>query len=96
MGVTAVAVLIGRAMPPALHRGTGILQLAIGLWLVLLVFAIPLVGWLIWATVVMATFGAVLRTRFGQTPVLETVAAPAPPPMPPPPMPPPPSYAGPA
>jgi len=91
MGVTAVAVLVGRAMPPALHRGTGILQLAIGLWLVMLVFAIPYVGWLIWATLVMATFGAVLRTRFGQTPVLETVPAAAPPPMPPPP-----SYAGPA
>ena len=91
MGVTAVALLVGRAMPPALHRGTGILQLAIGLWLVMLVFAIPYVGWLIWATLVMATFGAVLRTRFGQTPVLETVPAAAPPPMPPPP-----SYAGPA
>jgi hypothetical protein len=96
MGVTAVAVLIGRAMPAALHRGTVILQLAIGLGLVLLAFAIPFVGWLLWATLVMATFGAVLRTRFGQTPVLETVAAsPAPPPAPtaPPPMPPPP-YAG--
>jgi hypothetical protein len=93
MGVTAVAVLVGRAMPAELHRGTGILQLAVGLGLVLLAFAIPYVGWLLWATVVMATFGAVLRTRFGQTPVLETVPAGAPPPMPPAP-PPPPPYAG--
>ena len=53
-------------------------------------FAIPFIGWLLWATVVMATFGAVLRTRFGQTPVLVTVAAYPPPPMPPPP----PPYAG--
>lgn len=86
MGVTAVAVLVGRALPEALHRATGILQLAIGLALVLLALAIPVVGWLLWAAMVMATFGAVLRTRFGQTPVLETVAAavpPAPPPMPP-------------
>ncbi len=99
MGVTAVAVLIGRAMPTTLHRGTGILQLAVGLGLVLLAFAIPFVGWLLWATLVMATFGAVLRTRFGQTPVLETGVATTPPPMPPPPppppaAPPPPPYAG--
>jgi hypothetical protein len=79
MGVTAVAVLVGRALPEALHRATGILQLAIGLALVLLALAIPVVGWLLWAAMVMATFGAVLRTRFGQTPVLETVAAPVPP-----------------
>jgi hypothetical protein len=84
MGVTAVAVLIGRAMPTTLHRGTGILQLAVGLALVLLAFAIPFVGWMLWATLVMATFGAVLRTRFGHTPVLETVAATSPPPAPPP------------
>jgi hypothetical protein len=87
LGITAAAVLLGRALPVALHRGTGILQLAIGLGLLLLGFAIPFLGWLLWATLVMATFGAVLRTRFGQTPVLETVAAaepPAPPPMPPP------------
>lgn len=90
MGVTAVAVLIGRALPPVLHRRTGILQLAVGLGLVMLAFAIPFIGWLLWATVVMATFGAVLRTRFGQTPVLVTVAAYPPPPMPPPP----PPYAG--
>ncbi len=83
MGVTAVAVLVGRALPEALHRQTGILQLAIGLGLVLLALAVPFVGWLLWAALVMATFGAVLRTRFGQTPVLETVAASVPP-MPPP------------
>jgi hypothetical protein len=87
LGLTAAAVLLGRALPATLHRGTGILQLAIGLGLLLLGFAVPFLGWLLWATLVMATFGAVLRTRFGQTPVLETVAAtepPAPPPMPPP------------
>ncbi len=85
LGLTAAALLIGRALPAALHRGIGILQLAIGLWLLMLVFAIPFLGWLAWATVLMATFGAVLRTRFGQTPILETVAAVPPPPMPPPP-----------
>jgi hypothetical protein len=86
MGVTAVALLIGRTMPAALHRDTGILQLAIGLLLVLLAFAIPFLGWLLWATLVMATFGAVVRTRFGQTPVLPTsVASPTPPPLAPPP-----------
>ncbi len=79
IGVTAVAVLIGRALPVALHRETGILQLAIGLLLVLLAVAVPFVGWLLWAAMVMATFGAVLRTRFGQIPVLETVAATVPP-----------------
>ena len=94
MGVTAVAVLIGRALPAVVHRGTGILQLAVGLWLVMLAFAVPYLGWLLWATLVMATFGAVLRTRFGQTPVLETVPAGAPPPIPPPGPPPPPPYAG--
>jgi hypothetical protein len=91
MGVTAVALLLGRAMPAALHRGSGILQLAVGLALLLLALAVPILGWLLWATMVMATFGAVLRTRFGQTPVLETVAAPASPAPAPPPMPPPPA-----
>ena len=83
LGITAAAVILGRALPAALHRGTGILQLAVGLLLLMLAFALPFFGWLIWATAVMATFGAVLRTRFGQTPVLETVAASAPPPPPP-------------
>jgi hypothetical protein len=84
MGLTAVALLIGRALPPAIHRGTGILQLAVGLALLLLAFAVPFVGWMLWATLVMATFGAVLRTRFGQTPILETVPSAAPLPVPPP------------
>jgi hypothetical protein len=69
-----------------------VLQLALGMALVFVATQIPVLGWLVWTAAVIVTFGAVLRTRFGQEPVLTTSAMPPgpPPPMPPPPMAPPP------
>jgi hypothetical protein len=81
MGFTALAWLIGRSLPPELGRGLLALQLAAGTAIVVALTAIPFLGWLVWITAAMVTFGAVLRTRFGQTPVLPTTAVP--PPMPP-------------
>jgi hypothetical protein len=77
-GFTAVAWWIGRRLPISLSRGTMVLQLALGLAVVFVVSQIPVLGWAIWTTVVLVTFGAVLRTRFGQEPVIPTSAMPPP------------------
>ncbi|HET9552126.1 MAG TPA: STN domain-containing protein, partial [Anaeromyxobacteraceae bacterium] len=82
MGFTALAWLVGRSLPPEVGRGLMAVQLAAGTAIVVALTSIPFLGWLVWITAAMVTFGAVLRTRFGQTPVLPTTAVP--PPMPPP------------
>jgi hypothetical protein len=76
MGFTALAWQLGRALPSGVQRGAVVLQLAIGTAILVALTAIPFLGWLVWAAVTMFTFGAVLRTRFGQPEVLPTVAAP--------------------
>jgi hypothetical protein len=76
LGVTALAITIGRRLPEVLHRGSPVLKLALGLVLMLVAFAIPVVGWAVWSVVVMMSLGAVVLTRFGQTPILPTTPAP--------------------
>lgn len=85
MGFTALAFYIGRALPLRLERGTSVLQLAIGTAIVVLITAIPLLGWMAWVAAALLTFGAVLRSRFGSQapPVLPTSLPPAVPPAPP-------------
>lgn len=87
-GFTALAWWLGRRLPVSLSRGTMVLQLALGMAIVFVATQIPVLGWLAWTSAVIITFGAVLRTRFGQEPVLPT-SAPPPPPVPPPMEPPP-------
>lgn len=82
-GFTALAWWLGRRLPMRLSRGAMVLQLALGMAIVFVATQIPVLGWLAWIAAVLVTFGAVLRTRFGQEPVLGTSAVP--PPMPPPP-----------
>jgi len=88
-GFTALAWWLGRQLPVQLSRGAMVLQLALGMGIVFAATQIPVLGWLVWVSAVILTFGAVLRTRFGQEPVLPTAAIPplAPPPVEPPPAP---------
>jgi len=85
LGFTALALHLGRALPLPEARRTTMLQLAIGMALLVVATQLPVLGWIVWVVLLMVTFGAVLRTRFGQEPVLATepVQAPAPPPPPP-------------
>ncbi len=96
-GFTALAWWLGRRLPVQLSRGTMVLQLAIGMAIVFAATQVPVLGWLVWVAAVLLTFGAVLRTRFGQEPVMPTSmpppAMPPPPPQAPPPFDPPPAQA---
>jgi len=83
-GFSALAWWLGRALPQQATRGLMVLQLAIGLAVVFLITQIPLLGWLVWMAVVMFTFGAVLRTRFGTSGPEPLSTASMPPPIEPP------------
>ncbi|MBK9517159.1 MAG: hypothetical protein IPO09_07335 [Anaeromyxobacter sp.] len=87
-GFTALAWWLGRQLPLKVSRGAVVLQLALGLGIIFLLTQIPVLGWLVWAAALMASFGAVLRTRFGQAGVLPTTPMGGPPPYAPPPAPP--------
>jgi hypothetical protein len=66
LGYTALALLIGRAIPLGGRKGDAILQLAIGTGIVVLVSEIPVVGVLAMISAWLLVFGAVLRSRGGQ------------------------------
>jgi len=68
IGFTAAAVLIGRRLPLSAPRRTPTLQLAAGMAVVVLATHLPVLGWFVWMVLALASFGAVVRTRFGQEP----------------------------
>lgn len=80
LGFTALASYVGRALPLRIEKGTGVLQLAIGTAILVLVTSIPLLGWMAWTAALLLTLGAVLRSRFGSQPsaVLPTTLPPPP------------------
>ena len=83
VGFTALALLIGRAIPLHPRRAAAVVQLALGTALVVAVSEIPVVGVMAWVTGWLFVFGAVIRTRFGQPQPgapLPTTAPPTPPP----------------
>ncbi len=85
LGFTALAMYLGRRLPPSVSRNTQVLQLALGTAIVVVVTSIPILGWMAWMAGALLIFGAVIRTRFGsQLPVLATTLPPAAPPSPPP------------
>jgi hypothetical protein len=80
LGFTALAFHVGRSLPLRVQRSAWVLQLAIGTAIVVLVTQIPIVGGLAWIAAALITFGAALRSRFGQQgPVLPTTIASPPP-----------------
>jgi Secretin and TonB N terminus short domain len=85
LGFSALALFAGRRVALKLDRGGEVLRLAMGTALMVVVGQIPILGTMAWITAWLLVFGAVVRTRFGQTPpaVLDTTPA-APPPPPPP------------
>lgn len=82
LGVASLALLLGRRLPLKLERGQAVAQLAIGTAILVVLGAIPVLGWLVWVAAWLFVFGAVLRTRFGQTLPTEPIAATASPPPP--------------
>jgi hypothetical protein len=78
LGYTALALLIGRALPIRTEKATGVLQLAVGTAIVVLISEIPFVGVLAMVSAWFLVFGAVLRSRGGQAspagPVVTTIA----------------------
>jgi hypothetical protein len=82
LGVTALTYHVGRALPLArVQASPMVVQLAIGTAIFVVLTAIPFLGGLVWMAVWLLAFGAVLRTRFGQTPTLPLATA-VPPPAP--------------
>jgi hypothetical protein len=82
LGVAALALLVGRRLPLQLARGQAVAQLAIGTAILVVLGKVPVLGTMLWVAVWLFVFGAVLRTRFGQTlpgEPLATTAAEAPP-----------------
>ncbi|ABS26327.1 STN domain-containing protein [Anaeromyxobacter sp. Fw109-5] len=83
LGFTALAFHVGRSLPLRVQRGAWVVQLAVGTAIVVLVTEIPLLGALAWVAGALITFGAALRSRFGQqVTVLPTTMAPPPAPAP--------------
>jgi hypothetical protein len=83
LGVTALTFHVGQALPFArVQAAPMVAKLALGTAIFVLLTAIPFLGALVWIAVWLLAFGAVLRTRFGQTPVLP-IATTAMPPAPP-------------
>jgi hypothetical protein len=82
LGYTALALLIGRAIPIGERKADGVIQLAIGTGIVVLVSEIPVVGVMAMISAWLLVFGAVLRSRGGQptppAPMATTTIAPSP------------------
>jgi cobalamin synthase len=65
MGLCAMANEIGRRLPFFRRQKTQDTVLAVGLLVLLLVFELPVLGWIISAQVSAMALGALIRTRFG-------------------------------
>jgi hypothetical protein len=66
IGYSALALLVGRAIPWKPERGTAVAQLAIGTAIVVAVSEIPFVGVMAMISAWFLVFGAVIRSRGGQ------------------------------
>ena len=68
MGLAAIANAVGTAMPMGRMRRTQAMVLAIGLFALLLLAQVPVLGPIALSLAVCVSLGAVLRTRLGATP----------------------------
>jgi hypothetical protein len=75
VGLAVVANAVGAKLPTGKLRKTQALVLAAGLFALLLVGQIPVLGPMVLAAAVFISLGAIIRTRFGQggrgTPMLD-------------------------
>jgi hypothetical protein len=77
LGITALCFHVGRSLPLPADRRTMVLQLALGTLIFSVLAQIPVIGAMTWVAAWLLTFGAVLRTRFGQQgAILPTTPAP--------------------
>jgi hypothetical protein len=77
LGITALTAYLGRALPFPPSRRTAVLELAAGTLLFSILAEVPVIGAMAWVAAWFLTFGAVLRTRFGQPPsILPTTPVP--------------------
>jgi hypothetical protein len=79
LGLTAMSLRIGEAIPLPARQRSAVLQLAVGTLVFVVVGELPVVGWLVWITAILLAVGATVRTRFGQRPgtaILPTTPAP--------------------
>ncbi|MBJ6762255.1 hypothetical protein JGU66_15890 [Myxococcaceae bacterium JPH2] len=66
LGYAAVASEVGTRLPVMRGRKTQAVVLALGLSILLALGHVPVLGWLANIAAILAAFGAVIRTRFGQ------------------------------
>ena len=82
IGLAAVANVVGSRMPTGKLRKTQALVLAVGLFAMLLSMQVPVLGVLVFLVAAAISFGAIIRTRFGQssrgTPMLDPMHTTAP------------------
>jgi hypothetical protein len=80
LGVTALTFHLGRSLPVPVRRRTQVIQLALGTAVFAALTSIPFLGTMAWMATWLLTFGAVLRSRFGQhgAAVLPTTQVPPP------------------
>jgi FKBP-type peptidyl-prolyl cis-trans isomerase len=81
VGLAVVANALGAKLPTGKLRKTQALVLAVGLFALLLIGQIPVLGPMVLALAVFISMGAIIRTRFGQgsrgTPMLDPMPAPS-------------------
>jgi len=80
LGITALVFFVGRSLPLPTQHGPAVAQLAVGVGAFAILTEIPFLGVAVWVSVLLFTFGAVLRTRFGQ-PQQPLATTPIPPPV---------------
>lgn len=82
IGLAAVANVVGSKLPTGKLRKTQALVLAVGLFAMLLSMQVPVLGVLVFLVAAAISFGAIIRTRFGQssrgTPMLDPMQTTAP------------------
>jgi hypothetical protein len=66
LGVTSLVFLVGKNLPLPTQRGPAVAQLAVGVGIFAILTEVPFLGVIVWTAVWLLTFGAVLRSRFGQ------------------------------
>jgi hypothetical protein len=79
LGLTAMNLRIGQAIPFPTGDRSAVLQLAVGTLVFVVLGELPVVGWMVWIAAVLLAVGATVRTRFGQRPGMVLPTTPAPP-----------------
>jgi hypothetical protein len=66
LGLSSLVFFVGRTLPLPTQQAPAAAQLAVGVGVFAILTQVPFLGFAIWVSVLLLTFGAVLRSRFGQ------------------------------